>query len=197
MIDISKEELDAAMAFYGIPVHMGIKLLSLIRFKTLEKNEVLVEPGEECSTGYMIIRGGLIQSHNNPVSGEEKVVNFFLPSLQPFCTVWDSYFTGEKTSCKLFAFEKTLLAYAPKSDVDYHVSNDNDILNLYLKKLNETLVFENNLRVKLITSTPEQFYRYLQDHHPQVIRKVPTKYIAQFMGISREWLSKIRAQKDT
>lgn len=197
MIDISKEQLDSAMAFYGIPGHMGMKLLSLIRFKWLEKNEVLVEPGDACSTGYMIVQGGLILSHYNATSGEEKVVNFFLPSLQPFCTVWDSYFTGERTSCKLFAFEKTLVAYAPKSDVDLHVNTDPEIRNLYLKKLNETLVFENSLRVRLITSTPEQFYQYLLSNHPQVIRKVPTKYIAQFMGITREWLSKIRAPKET
>ena len=123
------------------------------------------------------------------------MVNFFLPTLQPYCTVWDSYFSGNKTECKLFAFKDTLIGSINRADLESTISNDAEVLNYYLDKLNETLVFENNLRVKLITSTPDRFYNYLLTEHPQVIREVPTKYIAQFMGISREWLSKIKSQK--
>lgn len=196
MIELSKEELASYLSFYDIPKHIGEMMLPLLSARVLKRNDVLIEPGDICTTGYLIIGGGLIMSHLNPYNGEEKVVNFFLPSVQPFCTVWDSFFTGDRTSCKLFAFTTTVVCSLDKSVLESKISTDEKLRNYYLTKLNETLVFENNLRIKLITSTSEQFYQFLLAEHPQIIKKIPTKYIAEFMGISREWLSKIKGPKD-
>lgn len=193
MSGISKEDLASYMSFYNIPLQLGLKMYSYLQFKRVAKGEVLVNPGDICDVGYLIVEGGLILSHVNPSDGEEKVVNFFLPSFQPYCTVWDSYFTSSKTQCKLFAFKDTIVGSVSKSEVENQVSKDPEIRNFYLTNLNEILVFENNLRMKLITSTPEEFYNYLLAKYPSVIKNIPTKYIAEFMGISREWLSKIKS----
>jgi CRP-like cAMP-binding protein len=167
-----------------------------LQFKRVRKDDILVQPGDICDNGYLIVEGGLIISHVNPNSDLEKVVNFFLPSFQPYCTVWDSYFTGARTQCKLFAFKDSVVGYVNKSEIENQVARDQEIRNFYLTNLNKLLVFENNLRVKLITSTPEEFYHFLLTKYPMVIKNIPNKYIAEFMGISREWLSKIKSLKD-
>ncbi len=195
MIDIPKEQLSAYLSHNNIPEQIGIRMLPFFQLKFLKKNEILVRPNEICSNGYLVISGGLILSHFNQYNNEEKVVGFFLPSTQPFCTAWDSYFSGKKTQCKLFSFTDTIVATINKNDFERKIATDSEIMNFYLLKLNETLVLENNLRIKLLTCTSNQFYQYLLSEHPQIIKKIPTKYIAEFMGISREWLSKIKSNK--
>ena len=195
MIDIPKKILDYYVSVLDVPTHLALKLLPHLKFKVLNKNEVLVQPGDFCSTGYIVVSGGLIMTHINQYNQEEKVVNFLLPSLQPFGTATDSYFTGKRTHCKLFAYEKTTVCYISKSDFEDKLEADSEIMNYYLNTLNHTLVFESNLRMKLLTFTSEQFYYFLLTEYPQIVQNIPTKYIAQFMGISREWLSKIKSKK--
>ena len=38
-------------------------------------------------------------------------------------------------------------------------------------------------------------YNFLMDHFPQIIQRVPSKYIASYLGITEETLSRIRALK--
>jgi CRP-like cAMP-binding protein len=195
MIDITKKVLNYYTSKLDVPGHLALKLLPHLKFKKLKKDQILVNAGEICSTGYIIIEGGLILSHVNQYNQEEKVVSFFLPTLQPFGTATDSYFTNKMTHCKLFAFENSVVCYISKSSFEEKLKADSEMMNYYLFRLNEMLVFENNLRMKLLTFTSEQFYYFLLTEYPQIVRNVPTKYIAQFMGISREWLSKIKSKK--
>ena len=190
MIDIK-----ALLELHDIPEHVARGITPFMWLKQLKKDEILVQPGDICQKGYLVVKGGLILSYLNQNDNEEKVVNFFLPSVQPFCTVWDSYFNGNKSQGKLFSITNTTVLCVNKSDLENKITTDPEILNYYLYKLNETLILENTLRIKLITSTSEQFYKYLLLDHPNIIKEVPTKYIAQFMGISREWLSKIKSVK--
>ncbi len=37
-----------------------------------------------------------------------------------------------------------------------------------------------------------ELYRYMYDNNRELMRRVPGKYIARYMGISCEWLSKIK-----
>lgn len=38
-------------------------------------------------------------------------------------------------------------------------------------------------------------YKSLIEHHPQLIQRVPSKYLASYLGLTEETLSRIRAQK--
>jgi hypothetical protein len=194
-MEITEKQIEFYISYFKLPEQIARRTLPIFKFRQVNKNEILIQPGDVCQNGFIIISGGLIMSHINEFNDTEKVVNFFLPSIQPFCTVWDSYFTGNKTQCKLYAFQDSIVGFVTKSDMEGKISSDPEVRNYYLQKLNETLVFENNLRIKLLTYTFKQFYEFLITEYPQIIRDVPMKYIAEFIGISREWLSKIKSNK--
>lgn len=195
MIDLTKDIVSYYTSFYGFPEHLGERIAPYLRVRQIKRNDVLIHPGQVCTTGYIVAQGGIIQSYVNAATSEEKVVSFFLPTFQPFCTITDSYFTGTVSQCKLFAFKNTTIASIERSDLERVVASDPEVRQQYMDRLNQFLVFENTLRMKLITLTPDQFYHFLLEEYPQLIKKVSTKYIAQFMGISREWLSKIKSNK--
>ncbi|MEL6670459.1 MAG: hypothetical protein AAFP08_15920, partial [Bacteroidota bacterium] len=57
------------------------------------------------------------------------------------------------------------------------------------------MVEENEVKTKLIAYSSREKYDFILQEMPTVIQKVPSKYIAEFCGISAEWLSKLRKQK--
>jgi hypothetical protein len=58
--------------------------------------------------------------------------------------------------------------------------------------ITQALQEENDFKLKIISYSSERLYSYLITHCPKVIQQVPSKFIAEFMGISSEWLSKLK-----
>jgi hypothetical protein len=48
--------------------------------------------------------------------------------------------------------------------------------------------------MELATLTADQRYKKLIEHHPEIIHHVPIQYIASFLGMKPESLSRIRRQ---
>jgi hypothetical protein len=63
---------------------------------------------------------------------------------------------------------------------------------MYLQMTTEVLKNESELKVVLISSSKKDIYEYLLDKCSPVIKNVPAKYIAEFMGITAEWYSKMK-----
>lgn len=50
-------------------------------------------------------------------------------------------------------------------------------------------------RIKILHySSPEEKYRYLIENEPQIIQRTPLKFIASYLNITPETLSRIRAK---
>ena len=46
--------------------------------------------------------------------------------------------------------------------------------------------------ISLLSESPDERYQYLLDHYPKEIMDVPLKYIASYIGVTPQALSKIR-----
>jgi DNA-binding MarR family transcriptional regulator len=65
--------------------------------------------------------------------------------------------------------------------------------NLFGRLAAESLFLEKSKReLSLLTNTPEQRYLNLFTEHPELIRKIPLKYIASYIGVTPQALSRIR-----
>ena len=47
--------------------------------------------------------------------------------------------------------------------------------------------------ISLLASTPQQRYEEFCRLYPQMLQKIPKKYIAEYLGVSRETLSRLYA----
>jgi hypothetical protein len=54
-----------------------------------------------------------------------------------------------------------------------------------------TIELEERIRVFQITAAQDR-YDYILTHKPQIVQRVPLKYLASFLGITAETLSRIR-----
>jgi hypothetical protein len=66
---------------------------------------------------------------------------------------------------------------------------------LLRKMVTSSLILSQERMRSIQFETAQQRYQKLLKHSPQIIQQVPLSYIASFLGITLETLSRIRAQK--
>ena len=164
------------------------KITQQFVYKSLKKKEVLLQEGEVCRNAYFISRGCLRYFFN--LEGEDKTGQFFFEGA--WYTDFESYITGQPSSENIQALEASeLLLLSRKS-----------LLQLFdeIPKLERfgRLIAENAfLGVKarnnsFLNQTPEERYQTLLRESPKVISRIPQHYIASYLGIKPESLSRIR-----
>jgi CRP/FNR family transcriptional regulator, anaerobic regulatory protein len=45
--------------------------------------------------------------------------------------------------------------------------------------------------ISLLSSNPQQRYEEFANHYPKLMQRIPKKYIAEYLGVSRETLSRL------
>ena len=158
---------------------------------SIKKNHYLLKQGEVCHHGYFLNKGSLIQlfQHEN---GKEIVLGFYIDHVYSFISSPRSYFTGTGSTfeikaledCTLIAFHKDNLEGMsqefPEFSIFYHHITANALHNMYLFSA---------MRLSL---SAEDFFIYLMNNNPAFLQRIPDKYIARFIGVSDEWLSKVK-----
>lgn len=166
-----------------------------IEIKRVKSNTALLMPGTTCSKIFFVVSGGFVCRYFNENLETPKTINFYLDDLHPFMASVDSYFTQQPSNCELRAVRDSVVLSMSKNNLDALLKSSLVLQDFYNSLVIQALVEENELKLKIISHNAEQLYQYLLDELPAVIRKVPSKYIAEFMGISAEWLSKLKKRR--
>jgi len=176
----------------GVPEHLINAIISVGQLINVKNQTNLIEAGKECSMIYFILKGAFVCRHLNEETGDKRAIGFHMSDFQPFMTCVDSYFTNTPTGCDLLAISDGEVLAFRRSDL-VELSGAHQVLSVfYYDRISDALVSEHNFKTKLIQYSSESLYRYIICHHPQIVQKIPSKYIAEFMGISPEWLSKLK-----
>lgn len=160
--------------------------------RNYERQEVVHEFGKSLQHLYFILKGGFVLKYWDELALQDRTVNFFTESMTPVMGDINSFFTGETGASQLIAIKKSQVILMHKSDINFLAQTIPAFNDLIRSKIVQALLIEHNFRVNLITKSKLNFYNYLQTSYPSIIQEVPAKYIADFMGISPEWLSKLK-----
>ena len=171
------------------------KIISKGKLLHIKSQTLLVQPGTICDKIYFVLKGGFVVRYINKELEIEKTINFYLEDFHPFMSCVDSYFSETKTHCELRAITNSEVMEFHKKDIDAIMLEDIEFFKFYHLMVTQALQEENDFKLKIISYSSERLYSYLIKHCPEVIRKVPSKYIAEFMGISPEWLSKLKNRR--
>lgn len=168
-------------------------LMAAGKIIVIKKKTKLIQVGDVCDKGFFILDGGFISRVYNPQTKKSRTQNFFLDDFNPFMSCEDSYFTGEKTNTDLLTIKDSLIIQFTKNDLERVCAANKDLANfLYNYIIVNALKQESALRKMINAFTKEELYNYMIDNCNPVIKNVPSKYIAEFIGISAEWLSKTK-----
>ena len=159
----------------------------------VKKKSKIIQIGDVCDKAFFILEGGFISRVYNQQTKKSRTQNFFLHDYNQFMSCEDSYFTGEKTNTDLLAIKDSIIIQFLKKDVERLCESNKDFNNFYNNfVVVNALKQESSLRKMVNAFSKEELYNHLINHHNSVIKNVPSKYIAEFIGISAEWLSKTK-----
>ncbi|MEW2920410.1 Crp/Fnr family transcriptional regulator [Muricauda sp. ANG21] len=158
--------------------------------KTLHKGDYLLRNGEVCKNDNYIISGALKAFYINSDKGKEEILYFSIDDW--WATDILSFQRQRPSLYNIQALEETrllqinyqsfqnMLVAIPKLERYFRV-----ILEVYLGSLQRRIIVGN---------TYDAAYRYstfLKDY-PKIVQKVPQYLIASYLGVSPEFISRIR-----
>lgn len=166
--------------------------VSLHEYMSLKKGAKLIKNGQVESYLYYISDGVLRSYLNKEKNDDVKEITISLVFPDRFYSAYDSFIS--QTPCE-FTTECV-------TDVElYRISYDNlqsiydktDFGQKVEKLATEQLYLTKSKREKsLLSDSVDERYLYLLNKHPQKIHQVPLKYIASYIGVTPQALSKIR-----
>ncbi|WP_226998867.1 Crp/Fnr family transcriptional regulator [Flavisolibacter tropicus] len=156
----------------------------------LSKNQFLVTEGKICRQLYFLQQGALRGSYNL----EGKTVTHWFAFEDDFVTSFHSFITQEPAVENIQLLEDSIL---------WSISKDN--LSRLMKQYHEIETFVRTAYEKYYIRLEERFvnaqfktaterYQELLQQRPHIIERVPLGFIASYLGISQETLSRIRSR---
>lgn len=163
--------------------------------RNIKAHETLSHIGETCNSTYLVLSGGFLNRFYNEDSEVLRTISFHLPNHRPFMTQGDSFFSRKASSYELKAFQNSDILVFTRSVIE-QMRQKPFVAQFYDEMIIDAFQYENEFKSRLLTYNSKEFYQYLGKEFPEVVQTVPSKYIAEFIGISPEWLSKLRQKEE-
>jgi CRP-like cAMP-binding protein len=166
-------------------------LRSIIKTQRISKNQDLQQIGQTCKTLYFL-KTGLARIYYFQ-DGNDITEGFY----EAYCLIAraESLFGGlpSKKAIQLLA-DSEVWSIATDELFSLYESN-RDIERLFSRLFEMAYVSTIQRIENLQFHTAEERYRLLSQDQAEVLRRVPLKYIASYLGITQVSLSRIRAMK--
>ncbi len=170
-------------------------LLSLYKtasIKSFKKGEFIAREGEYCPYVFLILKG-IIRIYILTPEATERTVR--LSKEKDFTACGDSFLRGNPSREYMEAIEDCTVIIFKTKLLDELAKENIRIQRLMYEGLKEGF-WEAITRIEFFTIlTPEQRYRRLIDESPELLQRVPQKYLASYLGITTVSLSRIRNRK--
>ena len=166
-------------------------LIKNLKLFEIEKKQFLLKDGHVCKNIYFVNKGLLRCFY---IKNDKEVNSWFMKEGDVIISV-ESFFTQTVSYENIQALEDSVLYFISFEELQFMYKNFLEfnfvgrILTEKYYKLSEQRLY--SLRMQRASEK----YRFLMSHFPQIIQRVPCKYIASYLSITEETLSRIRALK--
>jgi len=161
-----------------------------ISFRSLNKSELLISEGEICNKMWFITKG-IIRYCQYDTDNNEKTTCFGWENY--FCVPFSSYLNGTPSIESLIAIEKTEVAEISRDDFIFFIETVPGFSLMYRQLLEQAYLFSERHNYILQNFPALERYRALiLEDAPGLLQRVPLLYIASYLGINPETLSRIR-----
>lgn len=153
--------------------------------RTIKKNEILLEAGQVCRSVYFAVSGVFYQYRMHDI--DENIIDLHIEN-EWFLNY--ASFISQKPSVD------TLRAYSDSEILELTVDSLHHLIGLspvffQLAKLMQAPALRSQFFDEAMT--PTEKYNHVLEHRPQLLQKFPLKYIASYLKITPETLSRVRA----
>jgi CRP-like cAMP-binding protein len=189
-----KEMMDFLDSIYRLPKGLRDRLEQKVQYRKLEKGEFILHAGEVCRHIYFISKGLLRCYYLTGKDNEEEVSTWFMKETDA-CVSIDSFYDQVESYEFIHALEACVVFYISYDDLEaaYKDYIDFNVVGriLTLKYLKE---WARQLRgIRKLSATER--YLALEAREPELVLRVPGMYLASYLDMASETLSRIRGKR--
>ena len=174
---------------YSTMTHEELDLLeSILVPMKYAKNEMVLREGETCTNIYWVVKGLVRQFYYK--NGKE--VTEYMATESSIVMCIESLFMEQPTHLQIKAIEPSVLIALPKADLEAVAMKSVNIQILYRKILEESLILSQVHADMLRFESAQDRYQKLIKRQPQLVLRAPLVYIASYLQMTPETLSRVR-----
>lgn len=193
MTELENKKRDIARELarrYSTMTHDELDILeSVLVPMKVAKGDLLLREGEVCRNIYYVDKGMLRQFYEK----NGRVVTEYMAVEGTIVMCIESLFKEEPTHIEIEALEPAQIYCLPKARLEEVALHNVNIQILYRKILEESLIIS-QIHADLVRfESAENRYRRMCKMTPQVVRRAPLLYIASYLQMTPETLSRVRS----
>lgn len=165
---------------------------SYLKSKTLKKKEFLLKEGQICKSRYFITKG-CIRLYYIDNKGNEQIIHFGIDNW--WITDYESLIN--KTPSKLYiqATENTELLELPQGNFNELCQKLPQTERLFRKIMEKTYIASQKRIEYMFSLSGEELFNDFISTNPEFTQRVPQYMIASYLGMSPEFVSKIKGKR--
>ena len=174
---------------YSTMTHEELDVLEgiLVPMK-FQKGEIILREGEVCKNIYWVAKGLVRQFYYK----NEKELTEYMATEDNIVMSIESLFKEQPSSQQIVALEPTVLFALPKKELEHEAVRNVNIQMLYRKILEESLIISQVHADMLRFESAQERYAKLVKRSPQLVLRAPLVYIASYLQMTPETLSRVR-----
>ena len=173
-----------------LPPELVDDIIKYAVIKEYKKNEFILKAGKVSNYTSWIIKG-LTRSYY--IKEIEDITTKFLWDGAPITSVY-SYYSRKPGNENIVALEDTTLASLHYDHMQY-LYKTYPAFNVIGRVITEQYLYMLEIEVyNLRKQKAEDRYQFIVKHFPHLLQRVPLKYLATYLGINLETLSRIRGK---
>ncbi len=174
---------------YSTMTHDELDVLeSVLVPMKFQKGEKILAEGETCKHIYWIAKGLVRQFYYK----NDKEVTEYLAVENHIVMCIESLFKEEPAKMQIHALEPTVIYAMPRMLLEQVAMRSVNIQILYRKILEESLILSQIHADMLRFETAQDRYSKFVKMHPQLVLRAPLVYIASYLQMTPETLSRVR-----
>lgn len=156
--------------------------------KRVRKNQYLIHEGDEVKYEYLVL-SGIYKVFYVDDQGKEYIVQFAQEGW--WMSDYPAFFKQKTATMYIECIEEGEVLYSTLQAREKLASDFHKMERFFRVKLtNGYIALQQRIRL-LLSSTPQQRYEEFAKLYPSLLQAIPKKLIAEYLGVSRETLSRL------
>lgn len=157
--------------------------------RNIKRRQFILQEGDVCRY-YTFVISGCFKMYGVDKNGTDHIIHF--ASENEWIAEIGSFYSNKPSRLYIEAIEPSVVLQIEKSNLLYLYTNFPKFDRNFRVIIENKFIGLENRILQTISSTAEERYQSFLEQYPQLANRIPGTQIASYLGITPEFLSKIR-----
>jgi CRP-like cAMP-binding protein len=167
-------------------------MLSHFKLAKIKKRQFIVQPGFTAKHRNFVLSGAF-RAYVVIDNGEDHTIQFAIEDW--WITDYNSYYNAEPATMFVMALEDSVILQLSRESEDMLKRANHQYETFFRISAERAEAFHFRQLIINLTQTAEYRYENFLDKYPQIVNRVPQYALASYLGMTTEYLSKLRNKR--